>query len=67
MEIRLTLVQETSIMGLVSLNYRNKKIIFSNYNYRYNQFDNRFTSFRKNILSDTSFGFDQNKLSQSKE
>jgi outer membrane receptor protein involved in Fe transport len=62
-----TLGTRNKYNGTLSLNYRNKKInVFSNYNYRYNQFDNRFTSFRKNILSDTSFGFDQNKLSQSK-
>ncbi|MBK7506214.1 MAG: TonB-dependent receptor [Bacteroidetes bacterium] len=65
--VGVTLGTRNKYNGTISLNYRNKKInFFSNYNYRYNQFDNRFTSFRKNILSDTSFGFDQNKLSQSK-
>lgn len=65
--VGITIGTRNKYNGTLSLNYRNKKInIFSNYNYKYNQFDNRFTSFRKNILSDTSFGFDQIKQSQSK-
>lgn len=51
----------------ISLNYRNKKFnLFTNYNYRYNQFDNQSTSDRRNLLSDTSFGFSQQKLNRSK-
>lgn len=65
--IGVTIGTRNKYNGTLALNYRNKKVnIYTNYNYRYNIFHNEFTSFRKNIFSDTAFGFDQKNNSETK-